>query len=142
LPLTLTKASSCFDWGNTDRGTFFSFDLFLTNKGRALATSVQIEITFPPFIRLLDPDTLFDPTDSFPIRPRPPEKPSISDILGSTPLIAPLSSILSRSADERKGPRVILRKAALRNNLNRWHSSCYNDLYDQVIPDQSGSAEI
>jgi hypothetical protein len=91
------------------RGTFFSFDLFLTNKGRALATSVQLEITFPPFIRLLDPDTFFDPTDSFPMLPQPPEKPSISDILGSTPLISPLTSILPRSGDERRGPRVILR---------------------------------
>ncbi len=91
------------------RGTFFSFDLFLTNKGKTLATSVHVEITFPPFVRLLDPDTLFDQTDSFPIRPRPPEKPSISDILGSTPLIAPLASILPNSAEERKGPRMFLR---------------------------------
>jgi hypothetical protein len=91
------------------RGTFFSFDLFLTNKGRALATSVQVEITFPPFIRLLDPDALFDPHDSFPIRPRPPEKPSISDMLGRMPLVAPLSAVLPRSSDERKGPRVLLR---------------------------------
>lgn len=91
------------------RGTFFSFDLFLTNKGKTLATSVQVDIMFPPFVRLLDPDTLFDPTDSFPIRPRPPEKPSISDILGSTPMIAPIASILPKSAEEWKGPRVFLR---------------------------------
>jgi len=91
------------------RGTFFSFELFLTNKGKTLATSVQVEITFPPFVRLLDPKTLFDPTDSFPMRPRPPEKPSISDVLGSRPLIASLTSILPRTADERKGPRVFLR---------------------------------
>ena len=38
------------------RGIFFSFDLFLTNKGRALATNIQMEITFPPFIRLFDDD--------------------------------------------------------------------------------------
>ena len=30
----------------------------------------------------------------------------------------------------------------LRNNLNRWHSSCCNDLYEQVISNPSGSAEI
>ena len=91
------------------RGSFFSFDLLLTNKGKALATSVQVEITFPLFVRLLDPDTLFDPTDSFPIRPRPLKKPSFSDILGGMPSIPSLTSILPRSADERKGPRVFLR---------------------------------
>lgn len=91
------------------RGIFFSFDLFLTNKGKTLATSIQVDITFPPFVRLLDPETLFDPTDSLPIVPRPPEKPSIADILGRTPLIAPLAFSRTGRNDEERGPRVFLR---------------------------------
>jgi len=92
------------------RGIFFSFDLFVTNKGKALATNIQAEVSFPSFVRLVDPDTLSDPSDEFPLmRPRPPERPSYADILGHTPLLlSPVTSLLSRAAEDAKTPRVHL----------------------------------
>jgi hypothetical protein len=90
------------------RGSFFSFELLLTNTGKAMATIIRVEITFPSLVLLLNNDVLFDPSDKYPLPPHAPKEPSFDSILGGSPLVSveTQASTLARSLREPKKPQV------------------------------------
>jgi hypothetical protein len=90
------------------RGRFYDCDLYVKNEGRALATHIQLELVFPPFVRLLDPLTAWGEHDPAP-RPPYPERPEqrlsrILSPLGSLPLL--VKPVAEQLADEPYIPKV------------------------------------
>jgi hypothetical protein len=91
------------------RGQFYDFDLYLKNQGRGLATHIQLEMIFPPFVRLLDADTKTSTHDPMPMPPFAPKEPDPTRGLFSTPFLpAPGRSVVEQLAAEPHTPKVYL----------------------------------
>jgi hypothetical protein len=91
------------------RGTFFSFDLNLANQGQALANHVQLEMIFPPFVYLLDAETIDNNHDPMPLPPRVPKEPDpYRGLFPSAFIPVPGPSIAEQLAAEPHKPRIEL----------------------------------
>jgi hypothetical protein len=89
------------------RGRFYDFDLYLGNRGKAIASTILVELIFPSFVRLLTPEVKLASSDPLPRPPRVPPRPDPLRGLQSVPL--PLlrgRPLVEQFADEPYRPRV------------------------------------